>query len=102
MTASSADVYLDEQNELSKTVAETNVVMTQPGRRATGSWAEYTAVNETAVLRGEPATVTDAENGTSQGSELTFNMRDNRVVGQGRTKHDAAARGRSVYKVKPN
>ena len=102
MTASAADVYLGEDNELSRTVAETNVVVTQPGRRATGSWAEYTAANETAVLRGDPATVSDAENGTSQGSELTFNMRESRVVGQGRTKQNPTARGRSTYKVKPN
>jgi lipopolysaccharide transport protein LptA len=101
VTAESTDVYLDANNEVSRTVAETNVVMTQPGRRATGNWAQYTAENETAILRGDPARVTDAENGASQGGELTFNMRDRRVVGEGRTKQNPTARTRSVYKVKP-
>lgn len=100
VTASAADVYLNDNNELSRTVAETGVVMTQPGRRATGDWAQYTADNDTAVLRGSPATVSDAENGSSQGSELTFNMRDHKVTGEGRTKQNATARTRSVYKVK--
>lgn len=100
MTSGSADVYLDEKNEVSRTVAETSVVMTQPGRRAVGDWAQYTADNELAVLRGSPATVTDSENGSSQGGELTFNMRDHRVTGQGTTKQNPTARTRSVYRVK--
>lgn len=100
MTAASADVYLDADNELARTVAETDVVITQPGRRGTGDWVQYTAENETALLRGSPATVTDSENGSSQGSELSFNMRDRKVTGEGRTKQNANARTRSVYKVK--
>jgi lipopolysaccharide transport protein LptA len=102
ITAESTDVYLDANNELARTVAETKVVMTQPGRRATGDWAQYTAEKETAILRGDPATVSDAENGTSQGGELSFNLRDHRVVGEGKTKQNPAARTRSVYKVKTN
>ena len=100
VTAGSADVYLDGKNEVSRTIAETSVVMTQPARRATGDWAQYTADSEVAILRGSPATVTDAQNGTSQGGELTFNMRDHRVIGEGRTKQSTNARTRSVYKVK--
>jgi len=33
MTSAAANIYLNEQNELSKTVAETNVVITQPAAR---------------------------------------------------------------------
>jgi lipopolysaccharide transport protein LptA len=100
VTAESADVFLDGNNEVSRTVAETSVIMTQPGRRAVGDWAQYTAESETAVLRGNPATVNDAENGSSQGSELTFNMRDHRVLGEGKTKQNTNTRTKSVYKVK--
>ena len=80
ITARAADIYLTDTNEMGKTVAETDVVITQPGRRATGSWAQYTSSDEVAILRGEPATVTDAVNGSSQSSQITFNLRDNRIV----------------------
>lgn len=102
VTSGAADVFLDENNEMSKTVVEGNVVITQPGRRATGDWAQFTPTDEIAILRGNPATVSDAENGTSQSSQLTFYMRENRVVGEAKTKQNAAGRSRSVYKVKPN
>ncbi len=103
ITAGAADVFLDERNELSKTVAQDNVVITQPGRRATGSWAQYTAADEVAVLRGQPATVSDAENGSSQNAEITFLMRERRVIAEGRSGQNPTGRSRSVYKIKvPN
>jgi lipopolysaccharide transport protein LptA len=103
ITSEAVDAFLDENNELAKTVAETNVVVTQPGRRAVGNWVQYTPGDDVAILRGDPATVTDAENGTSTGAQMTFNMRDNKIVSEGRTKANAPpGRTRSVYKVKPN
>jgi lipopolysaccharide transport protein LptA len=101
ITAAAADVYLNENNEVAKTIAENDVVITQPARRATAKWAQYTSADEIAILRGDPATVTDSENGTSQGTEITVHMRDNRVVSDARTKQNPTARARSVYKVKP-
>ncbi|MBX7055422.1 MAG: LPS export ABC transporter periplasmic protein LptC [Pyrinomonadaceae bacterium] len=102
ITAASADIFLNDQNELSRTVAETSVVITQPGRKATGNWVQYTSADETAVLRGTPAMVNDAVNGSSQAAELTFMMRDNRVIGEGKTKPGGSGRIRSVYNVKTN
>lgn len=102
VTAGKADVYLSEKNEVSKTIAETSVVMTQPGRRATGNWVQYTAGDDAAILRGTPAVVVDAENGTSQAGELTYFMRDHRVVSEGKTKPNGTGRIRNVYKIKPS
>ena len=102
ITAASADIYLTETNEMGKTVAETDVVITQPGRRATGTWAQYTSADEIAILRGNPASVTDAENGSSQSEQITVHMRDNRIVGESKTKQNTTGRSRSVYKVKSN
>jgi len=102
MTAGKADIFMDDRNEMSKTVAETNVVMTQPNRRASGDWAQYTAENEVAILRGNPARIDDAENGSSQGAQVTVYMRENRVVGESRTEQTNTGRTRSVYKVKKN
>jgi lipopolysaccharide export system protein LptA len=101
ITSGSADVYLNDKNEVTKAITEVNVVITQPGRRASGDWLQYTSADEVAILRGSPATVSDAENGTSQSGQLTFYMRDNRVISEGRTKQNALGRTRSVYKVKP-
>lgn len=99
ITANSADVYLNEEHEVSKTVAQTHVVVTQPGRRGTGDALQYNAGDETAVLRGSPAVVEDAENGSSQAAQLTLYMREKRVVGEGRAKQSTASRIKSVYKV---
>ncbi|MGI8469400.1 MAG: LptA/OstA family protein, partial [Pyrinomonadaceae bacterium] len=101
ITAGLADIFLDENNEMKQTVAQNNVVMTQPNRRVTGSWVQYTSADETAILRGNPATVADAENGTTQGSQLTFLMRENRIINQGSTKSNTSGRTRTTYKVKP-
>jgi LPS export ABC transporter protein LptC len=98
ITTNSADVYLAEDNSVSKTIAEANVVVTQPGRRGTGDWLQYTAADEMAILRGGPAVVDDAENGRSQAEQLTLYMREKRVVGEGKTKQ-RASRTKSVYKV---
>lgn len=96
-----ADIFLDENNEAKQTIVENNVVMTQPNRRITGTWAQYTTADEIIILRGNPATVTDAENGTSQGSQMTISLRDSKVTNQGAAKPNASGRTRSVYKVKP-
>jgi lipopolysaccharide export system protein LptA len=102
LSAQSADIFLDQNNEMMKTVVEKDVVITQPGKKAMGDWAEYTAENEVAVLRGNPARVDDSENGSSQGGQITVSMRDNRVLSEGTTKQNPTARTRSVYKVKSN
>ena len=100
ITSGSADVYLDENNEVTKTIAETAVVMTQPGRKAVGDWAQYTAADEIAIIRGNPASVNDSESGGSTGNEIMVYMRENRFVGSGTTKPNTNGRVRSVYKVK--
>lgn len=100
ITAGAANVFLDGKNELAQTVVENNVVVTQPNRRASGDWAQYTAENEIVILRGSPARIEDAENGSSQGAQVTVYMRENRVVGESKTEQTNSGRIRSVYKIK--
>ena len=100
ITAGAANVYLNERNDVSQTVAENNVVVTQPNRKAVGDYAQYNAADEIVILRGNPARIEDAENGSSQGGQVTVYLRENRVVGEGKTKQSATGRIRSVYKVK--
>ena len=102
ITSGIANVFLDKNNELKQTVAEQNVVITSPNRKATGDWAQYTAENEVVILRGSPARVEDAEQGSTQNAQLTVYMRENRFVGEGNTQQKDSGRIRSVYKIKKN
>jgi lipopolysaccharide export system protein LptA len=95
-----ANIYLDERNELSRSEIQNNVTITQPNRKAVGDYAEYIAASESVTLRGNPARVDDAENGTSSGGEMTVFLRNNRVVSDGKSKQNTSGRVRSVYKVK--
>src|SRR5690606_7190263 len=44
IVANAADVYLDENNEVKRSIADGNVVMTQPNGKATGDHVDYDAV----------------------------------------------------------
>lgn len=100
LTASVADVYFDERNDVTRTVAETDVVITQPGRRSSGDWVQFTSADEVAVIRGEPAVIVDAERGSLQGREMTFRLKDSKVAIESRPRAgNVAGRTRSVYKV---
>jgi lipopolysaccharide transport protein LptA len=101
ITAGIANIFLNKNNEFSKGIIENNVVVTQPNRRATGDWAQYTAENEIVILRGNPARVEDTQNGNTQAAQLTVTMRDKRVVSEGKTNQTNTGRTRTVYKVKP-
>jgi lipopolysaccharide transport protein LptA/LPS export ABC transporter protein LptC len=102
IVGNAANIYLDEKNELTRSEVEGNVVITQPNRRAVGDYAQYVAADESVTLRGNPARVDDAENGSSSGGQMTVYLRDNRVVSEGKSKQNTTGRIRSVYKVKTN
>ncbi len=100
ITAGAANVFLNDKNEVSQTIAENNVVITQPNRKVVGDYAQYNMTDETMVLRGNPARVEDSENGSSQGAQLTVSLRDKRVEGESKTKENNTGRMRTVYKIK--
>jgi lipopolysaccharide export system protein LptA len=101
MTGGVADVYLaKETNEMEKTVAQRNVVLTQPNRRGTGDWVEYTAANEVAILKGNPARVDDIEEGNTEGARLTVYMRDSKVTADDPRGPLSPGRVRSTHKIR--
>jgi lipopolysaccharide export system protein LptA len=60
-----------------------NVLLQQPGRRATGTHLVYTDDEEKFVLTGSPGippSIFDAEHGQVTGVSLTFFTRDDRVL----------------------
>ncbi|MEP6703481.1 MAG: LptA/OstA family protein, partial [Acidobacteriota bacterium] len=95
-----ANIHLNEKNEMSRSEIQDNVSITQPNRRAVGDYADYVAADEVVTLRGNPARVDDAENGSSSGGQMTVYLRNNKVLNEGKSKQNPGGRIRSVYKVK--
>ena len=100
IVSDTAEVYLNPDNSLSKTIARGDVIITQPNRKATGDYASYDAVSEVVRLRGEPATFHDSESGSSNGRVLTVDLKRNTLTNESRTTKNGNGRIRSVYKVK--
>jgi lipopolysaccharide transport protein LptA len=101
ITSGVADVYLQkESNEMEKTIAQRNVVLTQPNRKGTGDWVEYTSANEIAILKGNPARVEDVEQGNTQGGRLTLSVRDGKVTADDARGPLSPGRIRSTHKIK--
>jgi len=96
-TASSrtADVYLLPHSQtagkqalsapgrLDRMVAQGEVIIQQPNRRAQGQTLTYTAADDKFVLTGGPPSIFDAEQGKITGVSLTFFRRDDRVLVEG-------------------
>jgi lipopolysaccharide export system protein LptA len=64
-------------------VAEDNVVIQQPGRKAQGQKLIYTASDDKFVLTGGAPSIFDAERGKITGVSLTFFRSDDRVLVEG-------------------
>lgn len=100
IVAGTANVFLNDRNEVAQTVAEKDVIVTSPNRKAVGDYAQYVAADESVVLRGNPARIDDGENGSTQGAQVTVFLRDNRFVSESKTNQTNSGRTRTVYKVK--
>jgi len=64
-------------------VAKDQVIITQPGRKATGDQLVYTASEDKFVLTGGPPSIFDAEHGKITGVSLTLFRHDDRVLVEG-------------------
>jgi len=101
LTSGVADVYLaKESNEMEKTIAQRNVVLTQPNREGTGDWVEYTTANDVAILKGNPARVDDVEQGNTEGNRLTLSVRDGKVTADDVRGPLSPGRVRSTHKIR--
>jgi lipopolysaccharide export system protein LptA len=69
--------------QVDRMVAENDVVIQQPSRRAEGQTLVYTAADDKFVLTGGPPSIFDAEQGKITGVSLTFFRRDDRVLVEG-------------------
>ncbi|MGH9493375.1 MAG: LptA/OstA family protein, partial [Candidatus Sulfotelmatobacter sp.] len=73
----------DGPGQLDRMVANGDVVIQQPNRRAEGEKLVYTAADDKFVLTGGPPSIFDAEQGKITGVSLTFFRRDDRVLVEG-------------------
>jgi lipopolysaccharide export system protein LptA len=97
MTANTVTVLLSARgqtanqtgNQLDRIVAQGDIVIQQPTRKATGSRLVYTAQEQKFVMTGAPGkkpSIFDAEHGQISGDSLTFYTHDGRVlIGSGET-----------------
>jgi len=83
-TQASTNQSLAGEGRLDKIVANGNVVIQQPARRATGEKLVYSASEDKFVLTGGSPSIFDAEHGQITGDSLTFYKRDDRVLVEGR------------------
>ncbi len=93
--ADGVDAYLLPRSQASKNqsfagpgqldhmVAQGNVVVQEPKRKAQGQHLVYTAAEGKFVLTGGPPSIFDAEQGKITGVSLTFSKRDDRVLVEG-------------------
>ena len=83
-TQASTNQSLAGEGRLDKIVADGNIVIQQPTRRATGGKLVYSASEDKFVLMGGSPSIFDAEHGQITGDSLTFYKRDDRVLVEGR------------------
>ncbi len=79
---------------LNKIVAMGAVIVTESGRRATGSQLIYTAADDKFVMTGGPPSIFDAEHGNVTGVSLTLYGHDGRVLVEGTDKSPAVTETR--------
>jgi lipopolysaccharide export system protein LptA len=80
----SANQALKGQGQLDRIVAEGNVSIQEPSRRARGEKLVYTAAEDKFILTGGSPSIFDAEHGKITGDSLTFYKHDDRVLVEGK------------------
>ncbi|MGE5326379.1 MAG: LptA/OstA family protein [Deltaproteobacteria bacterium] len=78
------DIFFSPRNdsggsEIERALAQGNVTVVQPGRRATGERAEYFAGPDKIILSGGPPAIYDEQRGFTTGRQLTFFLRDDTI-----------------------
>ena len=92
--APGSDTEQSSPGQLERIVAEGNVVISQPARRASGNRLEYDPAEDRFILTGGPPSIFDAEHGKITGDSLTFFRRDDRVLVEGRDTSPTTTRTR--------
>lgn len=80
LEAASAEALMDDDHRLVEITATTDVIMTQPDRRARGEKMVYIVKDDTATMTGSPAVLEDRQSDLVTKSEkLTLHLGDARI-----------------------
>lgn len=66
-------------SQIDRIIADGNVILQQPNRRATGEHLDYSSTLDEYIMSGGNPQLFDAERGTTVGASLTFHKGDDRV-----------------------
>lgn len=72
-----------QPSQLDRAVADSNVVLLEPGRRGTGNHADYFARESKIVMTGGPPSIYDVQKGFATGRSLTFFTQDDSLIVDG-------------------
>jgi lipopolysaccharide export system protein LptA len=84
----------DGPSKIDHMVAQGNVIVTEPNRRAVGDQLVYTADDAKYHLTGKSPSIYDATRGTVWGDSLTFYSRDDRVTVESKRSSSTVTRAR--------
>ncbi len=99
LTANMVEVELAaRENRLERLTATGEVVIVQPGRRAVGDVARYTAADDRYLMAGRLARVEDVAQGTATAPEIAFSKSEGIVRASGGS---TMQRVRTTYRLKP-
>jgi lipopolysaccharide export system protein LptA len=93
-SATAANENTSVPTQLERIVAQSDVIIQQPERRALGQTLVYEADSDKFTLTGGPPSIFDAERGKITGDSLTFFRRDDRVLVEGQTSNPVVTQTR--------
>jgi lipopolysaccharide export system protein LptA len=82
--------------QIDNVVADGHVILTEPGRRATGEHGTYFADSGRVVLRGGPPMLYDEQRGSTTGQSLTFFIHDDTLSVDGGDQSPALSKRRML------
>ena len=99
LKADRMDVYFSrfrsqQELQVDKVVADGHVILTEPGRHATGEHGQYFAELGKVILQGGPPVLYDEQTGSTTGQSLTFFIHDDRLFVDGGDQSPALSKRR--------
>lgn len=79
-TGNGAEQVVSGPAQVERIIAQGNVTIVQPGRKAKGQQLVYVAADQSFTLTGGPPSIFDAERGQITGNSLTFYAQGDRVL----------------------
>jgi len=101
LKADRMDVYFSrfrsrQELQVDKVVADGHVILSEPGRHATGEHGQYFAEPGKVILQGGPPVLYDEQRGSTTGRSLTFFIHDDSLFVDGGAQSPAMSKSRTT------